>query len=423
MSESSTKAIGREIAEIAENQAKVYRQGFKCGTRADNKQVYDAGYEAGNTDGYDKGHSDGYYAGKSEGGGVVLLNRTSMAYWYQYLVEELGIVYNRGMSSAFDYEKKEPPEELEYPQETQNVTSFAHFTTLCMPDNEMYQYTEHGLPIKRFTGTLDMTSATEISYMFANCTALEDLGNITFPKGITNLVSLFYACTSLKSVPKIDTSETENFSFMFYRCNSLTSVPELDTSKGRLFTSMFQGCKLITTISKLDTSKATVLSSTFAGCTSLTTIPELDTRTVTIFQNTFSGCTSLTSLPELDCRSATNLSNIVSNNNLTSLRLKNIKANVQIGSGSTYGHQIVVEDLIFMIYHLQNTGSAKTFTIGSANLVKLANVYVKTIEITDEMRAEDDLIDKKLPFEVCESTAEGAMLITTYVSSKNWALK
>ena len=56
MSESSTKSIGREIAEIAENQAKVYRQGFKCGTRADSKESYDRGYN----EGYAKANTEAY---------------------------------------------------------------------------------------------------------------------------------------------------------------------------------------------------------------------------------------------------------------------------------------------------------------------------------------------------------------------------
>jgi hypothetical protein len=84
---------------------------------------------------------------------------------------------------------------------------------------------------------------------------------------------------------------------------------------------------------------------------------------------------------------------------------------------------LTLESLIGLCYELRDTGSSKTLTIGSANLAKLANVYVRAIEITDDMRAADDLIDEKLPFEVCESTDEGATLISEYVLLKNWQLK
>jgi hypothetical protein len=60
--------------------------------------------------------------------------------------------------------------------------------------------------------------------------------------------------------------------------------------------------------------------------------------------------------------------------------------------------------------------------MASYNIDKLASVYVRLIEVTDEMRSEDDLVDEKKPFEVCNSTDEGAMLITDYVLTKNWAL-
>ena len=65
----------------------------------------------------------------------------------------------------------------------------------------------------------------------------------------------------------------------------------------------------------------------------------------------------------------------------------------------------------------------RTLTVGFVNLEKLENIYVRTIAITDEMRAEDDLIDEKLPFEVCDSTDEGAVLISDYIREKNWQLK
>ena len=102
--------------------------------------------------------------------------------------------------------------------------------------------------------------------------------------------------------------------------------------------------------------------------------------------------------------------------------MKNIKVNLQVGLGTSWGHLLTVDSLLHLCKELINVGESKTLTVGTANLEKLANIYVKTIDITDEMRAEDDLIDSKLPFEVCESTDDGAMLITSYVTQKNWKL-
>ena len=102
--------------------------------------------------------------------------------------------------------------------------------------------------------------------------------------------------------------------------------------------------------------------------------------------------------------------------------IKNIKVDIQVGSGETWGHLLTEESLIHLVKELRDTGSAKTLTVSTPSLEKLSSVYVRTIDITDEMRAEDDLIDEKLPFEVCESTDEGAMLITDYVGLKNWSI-
>lgn len=163
---------------------------------------------------------------------------------------------------------------------------------------------------------------------------------------------------------------------------------------------MFRGCSALTEVPLLDTSNVTDMTYMFYECGSLYVVPSFDTRNVINMFNMFYACTQL-----IECW------------------IKNIKTSLQVGSGTDYGHLLTVDSLVHLIYELRDTGSSKTLTVGSANLEKLANVYVRLIDITDEMRAEDDLIDEKLPFEVCESTDEGAMLITDYAYMKKWNIK
>ena len=212
---------------------------------------------------------------------------------------------------------------------------------------------------------------------------------------------------------------------MFSECSSLTTIPQLDTSSATVMSDMFSKCSSLTTIPQLDTTSVTDMNRMFSGCTNLTTIPQLDTSSVTNMNNMFYNCSSLTTIPQLDARSVTGMYNMFSGcTNLTNCRIRNIKVNLTIGSGTTYGHLLTVDSLIYMIKELVNTGSSKTLTMGTANTDKLSSTYVKLIGITDEMRAEDDLIDSKLPFEVCESTEEGALaILTDYVALKNWSIK
>ena len=138
----------------------------------------------------------------------------------------------------------------------------------------------------------------------------------------------------------------------------------------------------------------------FYNSSSITTISQLDMSNVTNTSSMFFGCVKV-----------------------TNLSIKNIKTNLQVGSGTSYGHLLTVDSLLRLCKELITTSSSKTLTIGSANLNKLANVYIKRITITDEMREEDPLIDQKIPFEACDSTDEGAVLITNYAKSKKWTLR
>lgn len=172
-----------------------------------------------------------------------------------------------------------------------------------------------------------------------------------------------------------------------------------------------------------DTENATSMSGMFRYSKGIKTPPLFNTKKVSNATNMFN-TSEVEVVPAYDFRSVSSSGGIF--NSCSALRecwIKNIQRSIQVGSGTTYGHLLTVESLIHLIYQLVEYSSKQVLTMGNVNLEKLANVYVRLVEITDEMRAEDDLIDEKLPFEVCESTDEGACLITEYVSFKNWELQ
>lgn len=190
--------------------------------------------------------------------------------------------------------------------------------------------------------------------------------------------------------------------------------------------STFTDGQLAIVMPAINNAKLTSLKSAFENCVALTEIPEFTYGTVTNITALCNGCSSLEYFHGLDLRNVTNfvfgIRSFLNCTNIKKLVLKNIAITLTVGVTTSYGHLLTVESLVGLIYELRDKGGSLKFTVGSANLDKIANVYVKLIEITDEMRAEDDLIDEKLPFVVCESTDEGAMLITDYVLLKNWKL-
>lgn len=326
-------------------------------------EVYDAGYEKGTLAAEPTTPTD---------------NRTSMAYWYQYLAA--GGQWNTYYDENNNFIRPTDDEatwleEVEFPKGTQNVTDFENVFSILISD-DLYM-TDTFLPAKKYTGTLDMTSARSCRGMlkYFKGTTLE---NVILPdcSKITDFTAMFYGCNKLLEFPSIDTSNGTNFSSMYYYCSAMTIAPNLDLKKGTNFYSMYGNCK------------------------NLIECPEYDIRSATTLMGIISGCSSI-----------------------TTIKFKNIKTTLQIASGSSWGHKLTTDSLIYTIRELRDTGTTLYLTMGSTNLAKLANVYVRTIDITDEMRAEDDLIDEKLPFEICESTDEGATLITEYVKAKNWGLK
>lgn len=252
------------------------------------------------------------------------------------------------------------------------------------------------------------------------------LEEIEYPKGtqdvtnFSNLASVFIwdgtiYTTESRALPvkkftgTLDASGAVNVSAMFANNPYLIDFGNIIFGPNIVNAMHFMlSCPHVTTAPVINTINLTIADYMFYGCESLTIVPEYDFRNVTSAPSIFHGCTSL-----------------------TNVRLKNLNINTQIGSGNTYGHMIVVDDLVYMIQHLRNAGTSRTFTIGSTNLNKLSKVWVKLIDITDEMRAEDEFVDEKLPFErypynsepTLDEIDDGWMTISSYARLKNWTLK
>ena len=146
---------------------------------------------------------------------------------------------------------------------------------------------------------LDTSNVTDMNNMFSDCSSLTTIPLLD-TSNVTNMNSMFYICSQLTNIPELNTSNVTNMNSMFYSCSSLTTIPLLDTSNVTDMGGMFGGCSSLTTIPLLDTSNVTNMGGMFSGCDQLTTIPQLNTSNVTDMNEMFSGCSQLTTIPLLD---------------------------------------------------------------------------------------------------------------------------
>ena len=273
---------------------------------------------------------------------------------------------------------------------------------------------------------MDTSSVTNMSSMFNNCKNLTSIP-LMDTSSVTRMDYMFSNCTNLTSIPLMDTGSVTNMGSMFSNCTNLTSIPLMDTSSVHHMDYMFSNCTNLTSIPLMDTSSVHHMDYMFSNCTNLTSIPLMDTSSVTRMGYMFNNCKNLTSIPLLDIRSATNATKMFNGcSKLTDCYIRNIKfGSLTVGSGTSYGHLLTLESLVHLANELvkSSNNATRVLTIGSANLAKIKSVYVKLIDITDEMRAEDGLVDSKLPCVVCESTDEGSMLLSEYALLKKWTLK
>ena len=155
--------------------------------------------------------------------------------------------------------------------------------------------------LKYIPEDIDFSHVGSFRNMFSGCSSLVTIPELNTSNG-TDFGYMFQDCPSLITIPLIDTSNGTDFTRMFYGCTSLTSIPELNTSNGTKFKEMFMYCPSLITIPLIDTSNGTDFSYMFYRCSSLLKAPDLDLSKVTsssYVNEMFSRCTSLVAVPEV----------------------------------------------------------------------------------------------------------------------------
>ena len=153
-----------------------------------------------------------------------------------------------------------------------------------------------------------------MQHMFKDCRSLVNIPPITLRSFIngteiecfpTKMNSMFAGCTSLKSVPALNTRKVSNFDFTFSGCTSIETVPDLDFASATHATQMFKDCSSLKSVRiikgsrEYESGSLTDASHMFAGCSSLQKVelicPAHDNpfRNVTNASQMFAGCSSL----------------------------------------------------------------------------------------------------------------------------------
>lgn len=322
-----------------------------------------------------------------------------------------------------------------------------------------YLFYECGNNTINYIKNLDTSRVTSMKDMFSNCKASEiDVSGFD-TSNVTNMYNMFYLCSNLKEIDisNFNMDKLSQCDSMFSSCTNLEKLVVNENQSTTLtnLQSMFNGCKSLTNldlskwhinpinmgymfrsctgtesidISNFDTRNTTAMTNMCWNCMSLTNIKvgdKFDTSKVQNFDRMFTACSELESLPTINVVSGTSFSSFVDScTKLKNINILNIKKSLRLGYETYWGTMLTNESLINTFKELWDlTGSSsQTLTISTDSKNNIANIYVKLVDITEEMIANDPYITNKKPCVVCDASDEGAMTLTEYAISKNWSI-
>lgn len=184
------------------------------------------------------------------------------------------------------------------------------------------------------------------SGLFRGCSSLT--GFTLPPNKPFSCREMFNGCTSLTTIPEMDTSYVNDMYYMFDYCSSLTVIPPIDTSNVNTMVNMFADCDSLSEIPVMDTSNVTEMYGMFINCSSLSSVPEMNVSRATNMDGMFTGCWSLTDLGGFI----------------------GLKVNLEL----SYCSKLTHESLLNVINKAADvTSSPATLILGASNLSKLSD--------------------------------------------------
>jgi hypothetical protein len=178
-------------------------------------------------------------------------------------------------------------------------------------------------------------SPTDLTNLFNGCNLLPSSSLENFPNtsSIQRFDGAFAGCSSLVSVPLLNTEAATHLNLAFDNCRNLTGFPAINTSSVVSMLATWRGCLNLTSFPLIDTSKCTTLGSAWDGCLNLAAFPLINTEASVSFAGTWRDCLTLTSFPLIDTSAGTSFASTWSNcNSLTSFPLIDTSAGTSFAS-------------------------------------------------------------------------------------------
>ena len=209
---------------------------------------------------------------------------------------------------------------------------------------------------------LDLSSVTDVSYMFYRCIVLREAKIPSMPS-VTSCASMFSNCSSLQSVTlPLLPSVTDCYS-MFSNCSSLQSItlPELPSVTSCVI--MFNNCSSLQSVTLPSLPAVTSCKDMFSNCSSLQSL-YLDMPNCENFTAFLYGCSALHTVEIVDMRKATSLANSF---NLC-YSLQNVTCVEELPKCAisfSYSSKLTIDSVTNIITHLPDLSAedSKTLTL------------------------------------------------------------